>query len=49
MALAAACKFNNENADKVVEEYDNVTKMYGQKPTPEQIVEMTRYKGVTYQ
>jgi hypothetical protein len=42
-------KERSENADKVVEEYDNVTKMYGQNPTPEQILEITRYKGVTYQ
>jgi hypothetical protein len=28
---------------------DNVTKLYGEKPTPEQILEMARFKGVTYQ
>jgi hypothetical protein len=26
-----------------------VTRLYGEKPTPEQILEMARYKGVTYQ
>jgi hypothetical protein len=28
---------------------DNVTRLYGEKPSPEQILEMERYKGVTYQ
>jgi hypothetical protein len=28
---------------------DNVTRLYGEKPTPEQILEMARFKGVTYQ
>jgi len=26
-----------------------VTRLYGEKPTPEQILEMEKYKGVTYQ
>jgi hypothetical protein len=33
----------------VVEEYDNVTKLYGHKPTNEQILEMSRHKGIIYQ
>jgi hypothetical protein len=28
---------------------DNVTRLYGEKPTLEQILEMARYKGLTYQ
>jgi hypothetical protein len=28
---------------------DNLTKFYGEKPTPEQILEMTKYKGVMHQ
>jgi hypothetical protein len=28
---------------------DNVTRLYGEKPSPEQILEMARFKGVTYQ
>jgi hypothetical protein len=39
----------SENSDNVIKSYDNVTKLYGEKPTPEQILEMARYKGVTYQ
>jgi hypothetical protein len=30
-------------------ETDNVTKLYGEKTTPEQILEMAKFKGVTYQ
>jgi hypothetical protein len=33
----------------LVEEYDNATRLYGKKPTTEQILEMARHKGVTYQ
>jgi hypothetical protein len=33
----------------VVEEYDNVTKLYGHKPTNEQILDMARHKGIVYQ
>jgi hypothetical protein len=33
----------------VVEEYDNVTKLYGHKPTSEQILEMARHRGIVYQ
>ena len=33
----------------MVEEYDNVTKLYGHKPTNEQILEMARLKGIVYQ
>ena len=32
----------------MVEEYDNVTKLYGHKPTSEQILEMDRHKGIVY-
>jgi hypothetical protein len=39
----------NEQANEVVEEYDNVTKLYGKKPTNEQILEMVRHKGIVYQ
>jgi hypothetical protein len=28
---------------------DKATKKYGPKPTPQQIVEMAKYKGITYQ
>jgi hypothetical protein len=38
-----------EQANEVVEEYDNVTKLYGHKPTNEQILEMARHKGIVYQ
>jgi hypothetical protein len=38
-----------EQANEVVEEYDNVTKLYGHKPTNEQILEMDRHKGIIYQ
>jgi hypothetical protein len=31
------------------EKSDDVIKLYGEKPTPEQILEMVRFKGVTYQ
>jgi ribonuclease HI/transposase InsO family protein len=37
-----------EQAQEVVEEYDNVTKLYGHKPTSEQILEMARHKGIVY-
>jgi hypothetical protein len=37
-----------EQAKEVVEEYDNVTKLYGHKPTSEQILEMARHKGIVY-
>jgi hypothetical protein len=39
----------SEEANEVVEEYDNVTKLYGKKPTNEQILEMARHKGIVYQ
>jgi hypothetical protein len=39
----------SQNSKDVIKEYDNVTKVFGEKPTPEQILEMARYKGVTYQ
>jgi hypothetical protein len=39
----------SEQANEVVREYDNVTKLYGQKPTNEQILEMARHKGIVYQ
>jgi hypothetical protein len=39
----------SQNSVNVMKEYDNVTKLFGEKPTPEQILEMARYKGVTYQ
>jgi hypothetical protein len=42
-------KERSENAKDVIKEYDNATKVLGKKPTPEQILEMARYKGVTYQ
>jgi hypothetical protein len=38
-------KQNKEASVKV----DNVTRLYGEKPTLEQILEMEKYKGVTYQ
>jgi hypothetical protein len=38
-----------EQSKEVVEEYDNVTKLYGHKPTNEQILEMARHKGIVYQ
>jgi hypothetical protein len=38
-------KQNKESSKKV----DNMTRLYGEKPTPEQILEMAKYKGVTYQ
>jgi hypothetical protein len=38
-------KQNKEASVKV----DNVTRLYGENPTPEQILEMAKYKGVTYQ
>ena len=38
-----------EQTNDVVEEYDNVTKLYGHKPTNEQILEMARHKGIVYQ
>jgi hypothetical protein len=28
---------------------DKATKKFGQKPTPQQVAEMARYKGITYQ
>jgi hypothetical protein len=39
----------SEQTNQVVEEYDNVTKLYGHKPTNEQILEMARHKGIVYQ
>jgi hypothetical protein len=39
----------SEQANEVVEEFDNVTKLYGHKPTNEQILEMARHKGIVYQ
>jgi ribonuclease HI len=36
-------------ANDVVEVSDNVTKLYGHKPTNEQILEMARHKGIVYQ
>jgi hypothetical protein len=42
-------KERSEDANEVIEEYDNATKLYGKKPTPEQILEMARFKGITYQ
>jgi hypothetical protein len=39
----------SEQANKVVEEYDNVTKLYGHKPINEQILEMSRHRGIVYQ
>jgi hypothetical protein len=39
----------SEQANEVVEKYDNVTKLYGKKPTNEQILEMARHKGIVYQ
>jgi hypothetical protein len=42
-------KERSEDANNVIKEYDNVTKLFGENPTPEQILEMARYKGVTYQ
>jgi hypothetical protein len=38
----------SEPTQKVVEEYDNVTKLYGHKPTSEQILELARHKGIVY-
>jgi hypothetical protein len=42
-------KERSENAKDVIKEYDNATKVFGKTPTPGQILEMERYKGVTYQ
>ena len=42
-------KEKSEDANKVVEEYDNTTGLHGKKPTTEQILEMAGHKGVTYQ
>jgi hypothetical protein len=39
----------SEQSNQVVEEYDNVTKLYGHKPTDEQILEMARHRGIVYQ
>jgi ribonuclease HI len=39
----------SEQSNQVVEEYDNVTKLYGHKPTNEQILEMARHRGIVYQ
>jgi hypothetical protein len=39
----------SEQVNQVVEEYDNVTKLYGHKSTNEQILEMARHKGIVYQ
>ena len=38
----------SEQSNQVVEEYDNVTKLYGHKPTNEHILEMARHKGIIY-
>jgi hypothetical protein len=38
-----------EQTNDVVEEYDNVTKLYGHKPINEQILEMARHKEIVYQ
>jgi hypothetical protein len=38
-----------EQSNEVVEEYDNVTKLYGHKPANEQILEMAKHKGIVYQ
>jgi len=40
-------KERSENAKNVIKEYDNATKVPGKNPTPKQILEMERYKGVT--
>jgi hypothetical protein len=42
-------KEKSEDANEAIEESDNATRLYGKKPTPEQILEMARFKGVTYQ
>jgi hypothetical protein len=39
----------SEQANEVVEGYDNVTKLYGHKPTNEQTLEMAIHKGIVYQ
>jgi hypothetical protein len=39
----------SEQANEVIEEYDNVTNLYGHKPTNEKILEMERHKGIVYQ
>jgi hypothetical protein len=38
-----------ELTNDVVKEYDNVTKLYGHKPTNEHILEMAKLKGIVYQ
>jgi hypothetical protein len=38
----------SQNAINVMRKYDNVTKLFGEKSTPEQILEMAKGKGVTY-
>jgi hypothetical protein len=39
----------SEQSNQVIEEYDNVTKLYGHKPIDEQILEMARHRGIIYQ
>jgi hypothetical protein len=42
-------KERSENAKDVIKECDNATEVLGKNTTPKQILEMARYKGVTYQ
>jgi hypothetical protein len=39
----------SQNLEDVIKTYDNVTKLFGENPTPEKILEMERNKGITYQ
>jgi hypothetical protein len=39
----------SQNLINVMKEYDDVTKLFGEKPTPKKILDMERSKGVTYQ
>jgi hypothetical protein len=38
-----------KQAKEMAQEKDNVTKIYGEKPTPEEIKELAKFKGFTYQ
>ena len=40
---------HSKGVNFMVNNVDKVTKIYGPKPTPRQISEMAKYKGVTYQ
>jgi hypothetical protein len=42
-------KEKSEDSNKVIEEYDNATMLFGKKLTTKQILEMARHKGMTYQ